>query len=70
MFIIKDGSEKDIQPGDFVECLGQQMPYDPEDGWEYEVLDIDDAAQLILCDLVGEPGWVDATLVDHVWRKI
>lgn len=70
MFFIKDGSEKDIQPGDFVECLGQQMPYDPEDGWEYEVLEVDSAAQQVLCDLIGEPGWVDATLIDHVWREI
>lgn len=70
MFIIKDGSEKDIQPGDFIECLGQQMPYDPEDGWEYEVLEINENAQQLLCDLVGESGWVDASLVDHVWREI
>lgn len=70
MFIIKDGSEKDIQPGDFVECLGREMPYDPVDGWEYEVLSLDYAAQLIYCSLPGGEGWVSANLVDVVWRTV
>lgn len=69
-FIIKDGSEKDIQPGDFVECLGQEMPYDPEDGWEYEVTGLDEAAQMLLCALPGGESYVSASLVDHVWREI
>lgn len=70
MFFIKDGSEKEILVGDFVECLGREMPYDPEDGWEYEVLDVDANAQQVLCDLPGEPGWVDASLIDHIWREV
>lgn len=70
MFIIKDGSEKDIQPGDFVECLGMEMPYDPTDGWEYMVLETDENSMSILCELPGGDGWVDTSLVDHVWREV
>ena len=70
MFTIKDGSDKDIQPGDFVECLGREMPYDPTDGWEYEVLGVDENAQMILCDLPGGESWVSSNLVDVVWRIV
>lgn len=70
MFIIKDGSEKDIQAGDFVECLGQELPYDPTDGYEYEVLDIDENAQAILLSFIDAESWASAELVDHVWREI
>ena len=70
MFIIKDGSSKDIQPGDFVECLGQEMPYDPTDGWEYRVIGLDVNAQMLLCELPDGQSCVSASLVDHVWREI
>lgn len=69
-FMIKDGTTKEILAGDFVECLGQEMPYDPEDGWEYEVLDTDEPGQMILCDLPGGESYVSASLVDYVWRKV
>lgn len=70
MFTIKDGTSKDIQPGDFVECLGREMPYDPEDGWEYEVVGLDVDGQMVLCDLPGGEGYVSAVLIDYVWRVL
>lgn len=70
MFIIKEGLEKDIQAGDFVEILGQELPYDPTDGYEYEVLDTDEAAQAVLVLLPDAEAWASAELIDHVWREV
>lgn len=70
MFIIKEGLEKDIQVGDFVEILGQELPYDPTDGYEYEVLDMDEAAQAVLVLLPDSEAWASAELIDHVWREV
>ncbi len=70
MFIIKEGLEKDIQIGDFVEILGQELTYDPTDGYEYEVLGIDEDAQAVLVLLPECETWASAELIDHVWREI
>lgn len=70
MFFIKDGSEKDIQIDDFVEVLGQELPYDETDGYEYLVISVDDEAQQVEVETPYGNFYVDSSLVDHVWREI
>lgn len=70
MFTIKDGSEKEILVGDFIECLGRELPYDPEDGWEYEVMGTNEASQELLCLFHDGEGWVSSSLIDVVWRIV